>query len=81
MRVLCVFSASWSLSETSTNNDPNRPNPPTAIGNTEVSYSIHDLRRRVRKPNGDQWSMGAIEKSVKALNGVVKDGNLYTIEP
>jgi len=46
---------------------------------TTGSYSIHDLRHHVRKPNGDQWSMGTIERSVKALDGVVKDGNLYTI--
>jgi len=46
---------------------------------TTGSYSVQDLRQHVRKPNGTQWSVGAIEKSIKALNGVEKDGNLYTI--
>jgi hypothetical protein len=45
------------------------------------SYSLHSLQRILRKPNGKRWSLAAIETSVRSINGVAKDGNLFTIEP
>jgi hypothetical protein len=45
------------------------------------SYSLHSLQRLLTKPNGKRWSIAAIETSVRSINGVAKDGNLYTIEP
>jgi hypothetical protein len=47
---------------------------------TSGSYSVAMLQYHVLKPNGKQWSIAAIESSLRQLP-VTKDGNLYTILP
>jgi hypothetical protein len=45
------------------------------------SYSLHDLRQLVKRPNGQRWSIAAIDNSVRSIVEAKKDDNLFTIEP
>jgi hypothetical protein len=45
------------------------------------SYSLHDLRQLVKRPNGQRWSMAAIDNSVRSIGEAKKNDNLFTIEP
>jgi hypothetical protein len=45
------------------------------------SYSLHDLQRLVIKPNGQRWSIAAIDNSVRSIGEAKKNDNLFTIEP
>ena len=45
------------------------------------SYSLHDLQRLVIKPNGQRWSIAAIDNSVRSIGEAKKDDNCYTIYP
>jgi hypothetical protein len=45
------------------------------------SYSLHDLRQLVTKPNGQRWSIAAIDNSVRSIGEAKKNDNLFTIEP
>jgi hypothetical protein len=45
------------------------------------SYSLHDLRQLVKRPNGQRWSIAAIDNSVRSIGEAKKNDNLFTIEP
>lgn len=45
------------------------------------SYSLHDLRQLVVKPNGQRWSIAAIDNSVRSIGEAKREDNLYTIYP
>jgi hypothetical protein len=45
------------------------------------SYSLHDLRQLVKRPNGQRWSIAAIDNSVREIGEAKKNDNLFTIEP
>jgi hypothetical protein len=45
------------------------------------SYSLHDLRQLVKRPNGQRWSIAAIDNSVRSIGEAKKNDNLFTIDP
>jgi hypothetical protein len=45
------------------------------------SYSLHDLRQLVKRPNGQRWSIAAIDNSVRSIGEAKKNDNLFTVEP
>jgi hypothetical protein len=45
------------------------------------SYSLHDLRQLVKRPNGKMWSIAAIDNSVRSIGEAKREDNCYTIYP
>jgi len=45
------------------------------------SYSLYCIQRKVLKPNGQRWSIAAIDNSVRSIGEAKKNDNLFTIEP
>jgi hypothetical protein len=45
------------------------------------SYSLIQLQDIVKKPNGQRWSIAAIDNSVRSIGEAKREDNCYTIYP